>query len=134
MNFSDQLVPTCKNLLSNLYGNELVSDIYRHFEGSWSGRSRKFADFSPIFSHARGVFRTVSAIKDGASCENSQRFSSKMEPFGETIFAKYCILDVWQGSECAFYSKSIYENSNARILVYFKGWVFLTHFKPLFHS
>ena len=134
MNCSDQLVPTCKNLLCNLYGNELVSDVYRHFQGSWWERSRKFADFSPIFLRSRGVFRTVSAIKDGASCEYSQQFSSKMELFAEIIFAKYSILDVWQGSECAVYSQSIYENSNARILVYFKGWVFLTHFKPPFHS
>ena len=28
-------------------------------------------------------------------------------------------------------SQSVYENSNARILAYFKDWVFLTHFKPL---
>ena len=50
----------------------------------WSGSSRKFADFSHcILSYSRGVFRTISTIKDGVSCENSQRLSSKTEPFAK---------------------------------------------------
>ena len=70
--------------MCNLYGNKLIPDIYRHFEGLLTGSFKKFADFSQcIFSYSRSVFRTVSTITDGASCENSQQFLSKMEPFAK---------------------------------------------------
>ena len=47
-------------------------------------------NFSPCtLPYFRSVFRSVATIKDGASCENSQRFSAKIEPFAcKTIFAK----------------------------------------------
>ena len=42
-----------------------------------------------MFLYSRGVFRTVSTIKDGASWENSQRCSSKMEPLTKTKSVNY---------------------------------------------
>ena len=65
-------------------------------------------------------------------------FNSKMKVFAKiksvNYFCKMLYLDVWQSFECAFYSQSIDENSNVGILVYFKDWVILTHFKPPYHS
>ena len=55
-------------------------------------------NFSPCtFPYFRSVFRSVATIKDGASCENSQRFSAKIEPFAcKTIFAKNrCLTGFW---------------------------------------
>ena len=139
MNCSDQLVTTCKNLLCNLYGSELISDIYRHFERLLIGKFQKICRFFTLY-----IFIFQRRIQDCINhqrwsvLKNSQRFSSKMEPFAKikpvNNFLKISILDVRHGSEYAFYFQSIYENSNARILVYFKDWLFLTHFKPAFHS
>ena len=70
----------------------------------WSRSSRKFTHFSPcIFSYSRGVFRTVSTIKVGASCEKSQQFSSKVEPFAKIKPVNYfckilhlrCLTEFW---------------------------------------
>ena len=121
----------------------METNWFQIFTGSykdyWLENSRAFTNFSScIFSYSRGVFRTVSTIKDAASCKNRQRFSSKMEPFVKIKLVNYICKSLHIRCLTAFWmrlcSQATYENSNVQILVYFKDWVFLINFKPPCHS
>ena len=48
----------------------------------------------PLLSAFRGVFRILSTILDGDFCKN---IVNSWKPLD--IFARICILDIWQGSE-----------------------------------
>ena len=85
-----------------------------------------------------GVFRTVSTIKDEASCEKSQRFSSKMEPFTKIKPVKYFCKIIHLRCLTGFWMRFLFlvhiwefECSHCR---FFKDCVLLTHIKPPFHS
>ena len=64
--------------------------VTENLKDVWVGSSRNFSNYlSCIFLYSWGVFKTVSTIKDGASCENSQRFSSTIQSFVKIKYVNY---------------------------------------------
>ena len=94
------------------------------FKDYWPGGPREFADFSTcIFPYSRGCYSGPYQLwKIG-------RLAKIGNGFCKTLNLRY-LTGFWMRLS----SPSVYENFNARILACFKDWVFLTLFKPPFHS